>query len=395
MIKRMSDQTNRQHSGFSAKTILVPGIVIGLLLLIAWAMLHFFEWKEVEINSDYSTKANKHQFLAAGRYLAELDYQIEEISGLDFFTELPPTDHTILTQFLPADLPQSHYERLTDWVNNGGHLISGVIDTSEDSPTKDFLKQFGVRIKVLDWDDDAYSADRFLEFSLPENSKPLSIDIGPAYRLIVNNNTTPSFGLKTNDYYHLVQLKKGHGRLTLITDNYLFSNWQIGNEDNALLLARIINSSESSTIWINDTFVSFQGIFSLIWEKGKWLVLLLTALLAVLLRRFSVRLGPLESFPDTQANNFSQHLLAMTRFHFRHGNSQHVLSTTREKIIKKVAAGKKFNNEEIVNKISRKTTLGQDQIRQALFDPANSNPALITTTAHLKLISAQLSRLHR
>lgn len=391
----MSSNVVRETSGFNARSILVPTIVIGILLLIVWSLFRFFEWKEVDVRKGYSNEANEHQFLAAGRYLTEFDYQVEGVDGLDFFAELPPADHAILTQFLPADLPEQHYEKLTDWINNGGHLISGVIDTSEDSPTSDFLAQFDIRIDSIDWDsDDAYE-NKIITFALPTGSSPFTIDIEPGYRVLLKNGAEPDFGLKNEHHYHLVQLKKGQGRLTLITDNTLFSNWHIDSNDNALLLKRIVESSNTSTIWINDSHVSFQGIFSLIWEKFKWIVLLLAALMVLLLRRFSVRLGPLEKFPDTESNNFSNHLLAMTRFHYRHGHYEKILNTTRDKLIRKVAAGKDISDAEIIDKIRTKTTLNKGQIKQALFDPVNSTSALTTATATLQSLSVQLSSTHR
>lgn len=391
----MSSQVVQESTGFNAKSILVPGVVIGILALIAWSFFQFFEWKEVDVRSGYSNEANEHQFLAASRYLAEYDYQVEAVTGLDFFADLPPASHVILTQFLPADLPDSHYRKLTDWITNGGHLISGVIDTSEDSATRDFLKQFDARTESIDWEQYDSVDDKTSEFSIPAGSEPLSIEIEPDYRIVLNSNTTPELGLKNYHFYNLVQIKKGKGTLTLTSDNTIFSNWNIDSKDNALLLKRIVESSDAPTIWINDTVVSFQGVFSLIWEKFKWIVLLLAALLVLLLRRFSVRLGPLEKFPDTESNNFSQHLLAMTRFHYRHGNSQQILTSTRNKLIRKTAAGKEFHNEEIINRLSSKSTLNKHQIKQALFDPVNSTSALTTTTAHLQLLSAQLSSTHR
>ena len=374
------------------KTIIISILVIGTLALGTLLFRQYFEYKEVEITSGYSPLANKETLLAAKRYLTEFDYKLEQINGLDFFGELPPTDHTILLKVLPAELPESYYNTLSQWIKDGGHLIAGVgFGFEENEIASNFLAEFDITINYNQWWDEDNFATEPSTITFSDDEDSLSISADYTYPLNVQTDNV-IFGIPYEHQYLLAQVTAGEGLLTAASDFDIFSNWSIGENDHALLLSRIIESADSKTIWVNDNFEGFKGLFSLIWEKYKWVVLLLAALLLLWLRHASVRLGPLENFPDTHANNFAQHLLAVARFHFRHGNTQQLLAPTREKVIKSLIAGKPGSDEEVVKQVATRSKLPEKQVQQALFGNANNNTNLTNATITLRQLMALTSR---
>ena len=381
-------------SGFrpGMKSIIFSIIVIGILALGTLIYNHYFEYKEIEETTGYSRIANLERLLAAKRYLKEFDYQVEQIKGLDFFSELPPTDHTIILNTLPAELPQSYYDDLLQWIVDGGHLIAGIGgNATEDNAISNFVGEFDITIDYYEWWKEDEYVTRKITFTLPGNNEALSIDHDVTYPLNLHGQNVV-FSIPYEEQFMLAQVTAGAGHLTVSSDFGIFSNYRIGDNDHALLLSRLVESTDSNKLWINDTFKGFKGLFSLIWEHYKWVVLMLAALLLLWLRYASVRLGPLENFPDTQSNNFAQHLLAVARFHFRHGNTQQLLAPTREKVISSMIAGRPGSDEEIVKTVASRSKLPEKQVQHALFGNASNHTTFTNAAITLKQLMSLTSR---
>lgn len=387
MVTRVSDSSYR--SGI--KTIIVSILMIGTIAIGTLMYHKYFEYTEVEETYGFSATAIQQPLLAAKKYLTEFGYQVEPINRLDFFGDLPPTHHTIVLRTLPAELPDSYYNKLTQWIKDGGHLIAGVGFGHLEESVINFLAEFNITAGYIQTVKNENYVVVSSTIKFPGDKEPLSIENGVTFPLNLQDNNTV-FGIPYGDQYLLAQISVDEGHLTLASNFQFFSNWSIGENDHALLLSRIVESTDSKVLWVNDNFKDFKGLYSLIWENYRWLVLVLTALLLLWLRHASVRLGPLEIFPDSQSNNFAQHLLAVSRFHFRHGNTQQLLAPTREKIIQSLTAGKSGSDEEIVKQVASRSKLSQKQVQHALFGNTGNHATLTAATTTLRQLMLRKSR---
>ncbi len=387
----MGESIAKPGSGVSLKAIIITLLILAALGLGVFSAKNYLEWKDVEISSGYSAQAIEHQYLASQRYLEALDYRVNEIPGLDFYSNLPATSDVIFLSRLPADLPSSHYQKLSQWIDKGGHLITGITENRvNDSAAGDFLKNHGIRARHLPWQEYEKDPAKHWSMNLPPESLPATIYLDPDYYITLSDTDKLTMGIEKSHRYYFLQVKVGAGYLTTSADNALFNNWRIGKNDNALLLSRAIETTAPRQVWISDTNKSFKGIFTLIWEQFNWAVMLLGVLLLFMLRRASVRLGPLETKPDTISSNFSQHFLAMSGFQFRHHNNAYILQDTRERVKRLIRDSNTKNENEMVAIIAQRTALDQGRIHHALYAGVRTGNGLVNATRTLQTILARL-----
>lgn len=389
----MPETRTKRSFALSAKPVVLTSVVLAILIIGFISARKYVEWEEVDIPVGYSAEAIAHDLLASRRYLQAFDYQVTDITDLDFYKNLPPADSVILSSYLPTDLPESLYDNLRQWINDGGHLITGVSDShssSDQSAYVNFIHSFGISTRSVYWEQ-AEELDGIYSLTTATDSEAVSVYLNPLYAMNLSDTGNAIMAAGNDDDYYFLQLQDGTGYFTVTADSYLFSNWSIGDSDNALLLSRLIETTNPSDIWISDSPASFTGVFTLIWERFKWLVLVLAALLLAILRRESTRLGPLQTLSDNRSSNFSQHLLAMAGFQFRHGNTDRLLESTRARVIR-IAQGNTLRSDKEINVLlATKTSIHESDISNALYGKINNSNELITATITLQTVLKKLN----
>ena len=370
-------------------------LLIALLVLGYMWVNKNIEWVEEEVDGPMSLQARKHDLLAASRYLDELGYQSEMIHSGDFFSYYTPHTDTILLQTLPSTLTDSAYDRLLNWVDNGGHLIFGLDGSGLDEAPAAWLESLGVT-PTQQFESPQNSTDSFtLTIDGIALDEPLTVSIDPSVLFTLWAGTPVSINGRIQELFAFAQMEHGAGHVSVFADQYLWGNDHIGNNDNARLLAAVIaqRATIGSTVYISDTSTSLPGVFTMLWQRLRWFCVLMIVLGVALLRRSWVRFGPVQTLPETRSNNFARHLLAVAQFQGRYQSVDRLLGPARQRVLSRYAstatpvAAVSANDEtettgqaELIFRAQQASQLPAGQIEKALFKSANKATILQVAT---------------
>lgn len=366
--------------------VLWTALALALLVLgYLWVDKHI-EWVEEEVDGPMSLQARKHDLLAASRYLEQLGYHSEMIQSGDFFSYYTPHTDTILLQTLPGTLTESAYDRLLNWIENGGHLIVGLNGYELDEAPAAFLESLGIT-PTREFESSQQETDSFT-FTIDGIAldEPLTVSMGPSVLFTLWAGTPVSINGRIQELFSFAQMEYGAGHVSVFADQHLWGNDHIGDEDNARLLATVIGqrAATGSTVYISDTSTSLPGVFTMLWQRLRWFCVLMMVLGLALLRRSWVRFGPLQTLPETRSNNFARHLLAVAQFQGRYQSVDRLLGPARQRVLSRYAstatpvAAVSANDEsetsqqaELIFRAQQASQLPAGQIESALFKSAN------------------------
>jgi len=360
-------------------SLLLVGLIIILTALgIKW-FFNNFERQDVENNTGYSTKARLNKFLAAEYYLRKLGFNVDSDSTRIRLLDDHNQFNTILMNDYGPKLSPTHFKELIAWIENGGHLIITPSDykysySENDNQNIDYdfknnqlLEKFGITPSYTNYDefknesddnkcndcsDDEYKAP---VFKLNEQ-QDISIDFSSSTHLI-DRNYNASFSLNSIYGNHLLQYDIKNGKLTVLSDNHILNNYNIGSHDHAYLLSLLINNDHSSDNKILLLYnVKSDSIFSLIWKYGKEACIAFLALLIISLWSMRNRIGPLLPNHSFTNRNITEHLRAIARFSWRQDHGIQLLSQSRmtleNTLLKRYPALKPMSTRERLQHIS-------------------------------------------
>lgn len=366
-------------------------LALGLILLgsAGYYLYSHTEFYTREVNTGPTREARFNPWLAAQTFLAQ--HQIKSHRAMDLsivLQRLQPDDTLVLFNDSPVYDP-GHQHYLQEWMRNGGHLILTANYTwNEDrqSSGDPFLDAMGVRlfwlmsnnndikdINDLSLDDtepttpistptnevngaddtagmatppeaDADNAD--VDSTLPITTEcdihlwgdlyqvyaasdvdPLQIDFGHYYTLedaslqaIRTANASPN---------GLLQYAVGKGRMTVLLDTDIWTNYKIGDYDHAYLLWYLVQ--DSPTVWLVASHDS-ENLLALLWRTAPYLLISCAVLLLFWGWSRWVRFGPLIPEPPTARRQLLEHIEASAHFNWRHQQANDLLATLRDDI---------------------------------------------------------------
>ncbi len=373
--------------------LLVGLLAIFITISTKW-FFNNFEKKEVEKNTGYSTEARRNKFLAAEYYLRDLGYEVESDSNRARLLETHENYQTILINDYGPKLSPTHFKKLKQWIENGGHLIFTASDfqysydegdeyTGNDFKNNQLLEEYGILPSYTNFDEykedsDFDNEEQAISTYMLRDSTEISIDFSSSTQLL---DTTDSASLSLNDRYgtHLVQLDIGEGKLTVLSDNYMLSNDYIGEHDHAYLLSSLneINKSSSKKALLLYNNQS-DSIFTLIWKHGKEACIAFLALLILSLWSLHNRFGPIMPIIDYSNRNITEHLRAIARFSWRQDHGIHLLNQSRIareiSLLKRYPTLKQMSTQERMQHISDILDIEPAKVHSALyFEPKSTN----------------------
>jgi hypothetical protein len=144
MISKLSSKTKKKF---------FIGSLITLVILLGYWFYSQLEWEEKEIDLGYSKEAQRNNFLAAEIFLRKHGVQAITIKNLSLLDkqrwrniELGDEDTLVLIN-ANKTLTQARYDRLYEWVENGGTLITSTQNPFVGSHTDEedlLLSDFGI-----------------------------------------------------------------------------------------------------------------------------------------------------------------------------------------------------------------------------------------------------------
>jgi DNA-binding phage protein len=436
--------------------LLVPFFLLLVSCLSALWFFHNFEKKEYTITTGSSPQARNNPLLAAQEYLQLSGYRSESVKGLDLLTELPPVSDAIFIRHLPAGLSNSITKDLLFWVEQGGHLLvmpnlNALASTHPGRTT--LFEQLGVDLVEReetdcgcpnDDEEDAAAStetDTVTEGTTGEQQENKTdqpeptIEPGPYHLLIYADLDEQTIQLETltpqllrdksnsavfsidgsyfidyeeeedkqrgdqNDYIErdgawLLQYRIGAGKVTVLSEMYLFNNSRVGDYDHAFFLSWL--TRDDSTVWMLYSTVT-DSFLKILWEKAPLFWLTLAVLLVLIIWRLQMQSGSQLRPALDERHNIMQHIDATAQYYWRTSNLKAMVNYNR-KVVWNRLIGRKMgvqadrqNMDIDISRLAQKTGMTKKQLYAAFQQSIETEPDLIQTSNFMQHLNVHIS----
>ena len=287
-------------------TLLALLLVGGLAL---WLSQHLVQ-RDEETYAGYGEAAQRNPLYAAERLLTRLGRTVHSVRRLnDVSDPLDPAD-TVLLALPTYALSAADSQRLLEWAQQGGHLIIGVQHEQEPGQGLDHLLN---ALQVRSHRVEATTSDPE-PVTVNDAALPLQVRFQSDLRL----NDAP-----------WRSIRRGRGRVTLLSDPGLFDNSRLADHDHADFLWALLQHNPGGAIWLQYRRLT-PALAQLLWQRA-WMPLLgLILTLLAALWHYSRRLGPLLTPRASEPRRLVDHLQASSRFLWRHGAGPMLLHAARQ-----------------------------------------------------------------
>ena len=274
----------------------------------------------------YQGEARRNGFLAAERLLDRMGMRVRHLKTPIELRELPPNGTLILPARRNALAPAER-ERLTGWVDGGGHLV---VENENHRLPDPVLDSLGVKREPVKLPGQI----RPTEVRLPHAPEALKVTLASDRTLIA---PAGAFQVQGNKATQLVHFKRGRGQVTVLNDFGFMRNWSIGQNDHAEFLWQLVRFQPGTAAVF--VFDNPQKLSLVQWlTDNAWAVLAAGALLLVAwLWRIAPRFGPIAPDPEPARRRLLDHLRASGRFQWSAGGAATLAEAAREAALRRVA----------------------------------------------------------
>ncbi len=401
----------------SNRTVLV---VIGSLVtaMVVWYAMWFaanFEKHYREVRVDVSPEARRNQFLAAQRFIAENGSEASSHRNRDIFSLKPGDNDTIILGNHGVLFIERNHDELWSWIEDGGHLIFTAYDRDDEDEPLALLDELGVKLVQLNDDEEDVHCSDSLEPCREEDSEDED-DIWGSDNI---NRITVAFQSDVpGDYLarfradrhlsdpkeladvvvgdswmpNLFQYTVGQGQVTVLSDNELFRNEQIGEKDHAYLLSRLTGGSDH--VWI---FYSAEmpSLLEQMWRRAPYLMMMVPLLILLAGWRMLCRSGPNLHQRFDPRRNLLEHLDASAMFSWRIDRAQQMFLNNRESVEQAWRRRHpQLNGLEQAQRcewIGEKSGISPSAIERTLYGNVVSEQDFIRASSVLQQLAAQMS----
>ncbi|WP_024647285.1 DUF4350 domain-containing protein [Pseudomonas syringae] len=340
----------------------VIGILIGLLIvaLLTAAGIYLsshLERYEKTVDQGPSPEAKANPWLAAKQFLQGLSVPV---NTTDTLVQLPDPRQGTQTLLLFNDrtnMTPAQTERLLSWAESGGHLLfvaeklwdekkgrSGdllldrlqihqyltrdinaqerQLDDAQPMPPIPLMKP-ALPHKKVPW-------PKLTRLYLENESAPAYMSFEPAFHLEDPEDNAQSWA-NSGDATHLMQISRGDGMITVITDADLWKTHSIGNYDNAWLLWYLTQGSEVTMVLQTE----HDNLLSLLLRNFPQALLASALLIAFGLWHVGMREGPLQKPASLARRQLIEHLRASAEFLRRRTGQQTLIKSLQQDVLRR------------------------------------------------------------
>jgi len=329
------------------RTLALAVVLLALgAALVLW-FLDRFEYADSRTYVGYQGEARSNPLLAAQRVLRELGFEVNVLSALTGFPELP-AHGVIVADAERWTLPARAQDQLLEWVRSGNTLILEVKPSGLNDPLADAL---GIERKFVTPPAGTPARPRRAPDGAPPN--PDASPAGavreargelytlpwapyPTYRIVLAHWQVLTAPPKTVEFNFVgpqgalvLGLRLGQGRVIAFNNFLPLSNWGIGSADNAAFSARIAGRDGRGPV-----FFLRNPVKASLWD---WLLshaaptlAAAAVLIALWLWRAAVRAGPTSPDPAPARRRWGDHIEASGRFLWRSGARAWLAMRARE-----------------------------------------------------------------
>ena len=289
----------------------------------AWLFTHF-ERVPTRDRVGFQGEARRNPYLAALRLLERLGLDARETRSLPALRTLPGRGVLVLARGrrgLTPDLQAA----LLQWVGQGGRLIAEGEAREESDPLLDAL---GVgRAAVEERTCTAPEITARGGETPPRVDPRGGGDEDEGYRLQVEGKPAA----------RLLNLPRGAGWVTVVTDLAFISNADIADDDHAELLWQLVNLGGAPEAVVFLTRPSESGLLRWLLDRVPATLASAAVWLALWLWRAVPRAGPVAPDPERVRRRLLDHVRASGRFHWSAGGGARLLEAARDACLRAVA----------------------------------------------------------
>ncbi|MGK0370469.1 MAG: hypothetical protein ACJAW1_000710 [Glaciecola sp.] len=387
----------------------VRDILIVLFIGLFGVFLYLnFESYEEEIYLGEGPQANENRFLALQTHLALYKTQVlvaDDFNSLFAESSLNPVfpDINDVIIFSESELIISELlaKNVLSWVEQGGHIIVGMTRNSQhgimaDSKyigssvfsTNHLLKLLGVSTRVFDREllkdktspNNTYNVPTAIDTEYfgkidvnVEDS--LSIELATSQNIIFSSSVLPE---KYADQPTIVQIKRGDGLITLMTDVYVWSNYQINDDDNIFFIHQLVAQNSKLYIFEQRDPKMWSTLITEYSPSFYWILLFVVLLSAWF---YAVRFGAIRLINNTVMSYFSQHIRAAGQFYWLNGQKDKLLLEVRNALLEEISsklAQTHPSEAEILEGLAKISGWPKEKIYMFVFDKNKVNETQFT-----------------
>ncbi|MFT0211910.1 DUF4350 domain-containing protein [Pseudomonas sp. F1_0610] len=348
--------------------------LIPIIFITAIALLILFlfnrEYTEKQIDLGYSFEAKTNRFLALEHYLSAINVKYKKITRASSIYNKENQNKTLILLSGESARHNEDIEPLLNWVKAGGHLI---LPANEDDLT---LAKLGITISRQK---EKKATDQLTRLYLQNEQSPAYLSFDPVYHLNDSKNLAFAWANSSSNT-HMLQMMLDKGMVTVLSDNDIWTNLQIEENDNAWLVWYLTQDSEV-LLWRNHQKSPRKEVSPSLLVKAlkhfPYTLLAAVVFLALLGWRLGTRLGPLLASPDKPRRQLAEHLTASSNFQLRYFNQSNVIIQLQNDILRLASTRhtgfKLLEPEQRWKVLSKLTRLPEQQIIQLMQPPTASN----------------------
>ncbi|KTC60713.1 DUF4350 domain-containing protein [Pseudomonas savastanoi] len=338
------------------------GILTGLLalLLLTGAGLYLsrhLERYEKTVDQGPSPQVKANPWLAAEHFLRGLSITVNTTETLARLPDPSQSTQTLLLLNEREDMTPAQTERLLNWAEAGGHLlvVAEQLWNEKKGRSGDLLLDRLQVHQYLTTDINAQEQQlndaqpplpiplvtpspkrkkepwpELTRLYLENESAPAYMSFDPAFHLEDPQDHAQSWA-NSADATHLLQINRGNGLITIVTDANLWKTRSIGNYDNAWLLWYLTQGSEVTLVLQTE----HDNLLTLLLRNYPQALLMLALLIGLGLWHIGLREGPMRRPAPLARRQLTEHLRASAEFLRRRSGQQTLIKSLQQDILRR------------------------------------------------------------
>jgi hypothetical protein len=312
-----------------------------LALLVSVFLYMNIELVEVSDNTSTLDKLADQRFLAMQKLLENRGVGAKQAKDYRIlFSEqddaLVPTesDAIVLTDSEVA-ISQALSKAILAWVEQGGYLVIATTSSGSDAGLRAnrLLSELGIGVQWLETNDDnKFETEDYLSPTEidTDSENPIMVNLEKSYRITLPANQEVYYHAGDELGYTFVQIERGQGLITLMTEVEIWNNHQISEFDNVVLLTGMLSGIDTLYMMVPK---ERQHWFALLFSFAPYFLGIGGILLFTFLWRKAVRFGPTYHLPGKEHVVFSQHIEAAGQYYWTHQQQYVLLDSVRAVIL--------------------------------------------------------------
>jgi len=343
------------------------GLGVLVLALLLSALVSQMRWRSEVVDQGYQGEAQRNPFYLAERLLIALEREADSYRLLPPVARLGAAD-SLLMNTATNTLSDFQTRELLDWVEAGGHLITGVQGqySAQTASHQDYLlDELGVRVSA-DGQDQPTVATQLAEQQLGKR-----IRFSGELRLHSTDERV-LFRLSTEQGALLLQFGIGEGLVSLLCDLSMLRNDALPLADHGVFLWDLMGRQDSpGKVWLQYS-QQVPSLMAVLVQRA-WMPLVgLGVLLAAWVWQRARRFGPVLDSPPLARRSLLEHLRASGRFLHQRRLAVVLIRAARrrcqQRLMRRIADWRQLSNVHQAQRAAALAQLPVEQVRDALHN---------------------------